>query len=290
METIHKIIMIDKQQILLAKKEAASKSFEQRNVFVKLASLNLLNAAVKKPEFKYVVKYQSFKPLTTQLLESILQSRELSETVEYISINPTEKCAYIKCNTLQFSFHNLSNTPTLQEYQQSAENIIMEWEGVRLQNIAEEIFNLAIEWKHGLIDEKRLINRISLLKQAKTSNTQTKHGQLNPCCYFGSVYSSEYSLNKISQLIIANSDNSKVTLLRNFSIDSLMNHFKRRDRNIIGIMMKQSNRGIELFSFEPKMDGTVRANTLNNLESGSSIEILSNAKFEELLEKMMDSN
>ena len=135
--------MITKEQVLFAKNEANIPPIEKQDVFLKLASFNLLNAAVKKPEFVSLIKYGEFKPLVPQFLEYVISNQELRNCIEYFSINTSEGCIYIKCNNLQFSFHGITGTPFLLKLSFSSDNKIVEWEGVRLQKIASQIFLIA---------------------------------------------------------------------------------------------------------------------------------------------------
>jgi hypothetical protein len=111
--------------------------------FLNLAAVNLLNAAAKKKEFKEIAKYKDIKRHATYLFSLWVADHTLAEEASY---DIADKCLYIRCYTLQFSFHFIYDKyQPIVEFIQSEENKATTWDGIRLQPIATQILELAID-------------------------------------------------------------------------------------------------------------------------------------------------
>lgn len=111
--------------------------------FLNLAAVNLLNAAAKKKTFKEIVKYSHIKRQATYLFSLWVADRRLADEASY---DVADKCLYIRCYTLQFSFHYIFDKyEPIVKFIHSEENKATTWDGVRLQPIATEIFNIAVD-------------------------------------------------------------------------------------------------------------------------------------------------
>lgn len=113
-----------------------------------LVAMNLINAALKRKEFKSkekyaLIHYGMLKPKVSRLFHNIIMNREDFNIAFYI--NPKQKCAYIEIKDLQFSFHNITINETLKVFVESDLNNPKEWKGVRLQKIAGELFDYIIK-------------------------------------------------------------------------------------------------------------------------------------------------
>ncbi len=111
--------------------------------FLNLAAVNLLNAAAKKKEFKEIAKYKDIKRHATYLFSLWVADHSLADEASY---DIADKCLYIRCHTLQFSFHFIYDKyQPIVEFIQSEENKATTWDGIRLQPIATQILELAID-------------------------------------------------------------------------------------------------------------------------------------------------
>lgn len=111
--------------------------------FLNLAAVNLLNAAAKKKEFKGIAQYKYIKRQATYLFSLWIADRSLADEASY---NIADKCLYIRCYSLQFSFHFIFDKyEPIVEFIHSEDNKPTTWDGVRLQPIATEIFNIAVD-------------------------------------------------------------------------------------------------------------------------------------------------
>lgn len=111
--------------------------------FLNLAAVNLLNAAAKKKEFKEIAKYKDIKRHATYLFSLWVADHSLADEASY---DIADKCLYIRCHTLQFSFHFIYDKyQPIVDFIHSEENKATTWDGIRLQPIATQILELAID-------------------------------------------------------------------------------------------------------------------------------------------------
>lgn len=116
----------------------------KNDAFLVLCSLNLLNAAVKREEYKELLGYGLIKPAVAKFIQ-LCTANEVHDFVEELNYNTKEQCAYIRCYGILFSFHNIGTKHLSESFIKSCaiENIV--WDGVRLQPIALDLYNLAKE-------------------------------------------------------------------------------------------------------------------------------------------------
>lgn len=111
--------------------------------FLNLAAVNLLNAAAKKKEFKKIAPYKDIKRHATYLFSLWVADHTLAEEASY---DIADKCLYIRCHTLQFSFHFIYDKyQPIVDFIHSDENKPTTWDGVKLQPIAVDLLNIAVE-------------------------------------------------------------------------------------------------------------------------------------------------
>lgn len=137
---------INNDQFELAKEKTEMKVYDSFDMFCLLASLNLLNAAIKKNEFKKKVFYNDIKGHIARVISFCIKYNK-SHLFEDFYINPEENCAYVRVFNLQFSFHNIGKNDVIQDFVDSKQNVIKTWDEIRLQPIAPIIFDLAIDLK-----------------------------------------------------------------------------------------------------------------------------------------------
>lgn len=136
----------------------------KQELFLRLCSLNYLNALVKKKDFKGVLGYGMIKPEALQLAINLMKNNQ-SSLCEEIYVKEKEDCLYIRCYGLQFSFHHVNVKVLVNNYPQLS-NDNAKWDGVRLQPIAEPLYDLAKETlEQGLGDEVAVERIKALLTQ-----------------------------------------------------------------------------------------------------------------------------
>lgn len=149
-------ILQKEKELLLQKafKVIHSKVNTKCDFFSMLAATNLLNALVKQPYFKKRISY-SFKRNLANILEDIITNRM---TYLFDSIHYDNDCIYVRCYSLHFSFHNLLvNKNVIADLEMSGLDSGEAWDGMRLQQHAELIFDTALQLKHIRREEERLI-------------------------------------------------------------------------------------------------------------------------------------
>lgn len=134
---------ISETNVLKAQQIIQNNAYSTVEFFKILASINLLNAAIKKPEFKKQISYNEIKGNVSRVLHYLISLKINKYDLDF-SINPVEKCAYIEIFNLQFSFHNININEKINAFIESERNNIKPWKEIRLQKIAGEIFNLAL--------------------------------------------------------------------------------------------------------------------------------------------------
>lgn len=110
--------------------------------FLALSSLNLLNAAIKRDEFKDSLYNGMINACADRLISRLIS---IDMTSVSISINIKDQSAYIKIYGLQFSFHNIGIGDDIKGFINKDRNSTVECECIHLQKIAGELFTLALE-------------------------------------------------------------------------------------------------------------------------------------------------
>ena len=113
--------------------------YRRRDVLLYLASINLLNAAIKQEPYKQELNYGFIKGKAL-LVAKIIITRYRYDDINYY-YNPEEKCLYIEVYDVVFSFHNVLEDSLMIETAAKAEKIV--WPEIRLQRIAMPLFELA---------------------------------------------------------------------------------------------------------------------------------------------------
>lgn len=145
MRNIHKLLINLKEKEISYKQ--ASQAYinclmrinNEFDAFYFLASMNLLNAYVKKDcaHNDFINRY-TFKNHLARGLETLI-----IKNIDNIKIYYTDEIVYIDVFDVQFSFHNVKPNSTLNKFKCSKKNNYQEWKGIRLQPIASNLFELA---------------------------------------------------------------------------------------------------------------------------------------------------
>jgi hypothetical protein len=132
---------IDVENIEIAWKNRNMEIKSIEDCFLLIASLNLLNSAIKDKSNKRIIHYGGIKTNVTRLFDCLISNNNLADD---FWINTEENnCAYIKIYNLQFTFHSIEINKSLTEFIKSSRNKVKPWEEIRLQKIANDIFIIA---------------------------------------------------------------------------------------------------------------------------------------------------
>lgn len=127
---------IDHQSILNATLIVRNyKISSESDVLLHLCALNLLNAAIKMPQYKDSLSYATIKTNAANLVASI---DGLKTNVISYFYNKIERCLYFQIGDVVFSFHEVPLTPKILKASLSKE---ISWKGMRLQKIAQPIYH-----------------------------------------------------------------------------------------------------------------------------------------------------
>lgn len=141
----------------------------KQELFLRLCSLNYLNALVKKKENRGLLGYWMIKPEALQLAIDLMKNGQ-SGLCEEIYVKEKEDCLYIRCYGLQFSFHHI-NVKVLANNYPLLCNDNAKWDGVKLQSVAGALYSLANEIIKDNYDEETIKGRIkTILQNAQLQN------------------------------------------------------------------------------------------------------------------------
>ena len=140
---------------------AQIKVYSKRDVFLRLTALNLLNALIKKKEYKDELGYGLIKPNVMRLAIYLAKSGKTGLCDE-VCFQPGEDCLYVRSHGLQFCFHAV-NVKVLEEECPQLSNEVVKWVGFRLQPIAEPLYLLAKETEELCLGNKEVKERIESL-------------------------------------------------------------------------------------------------------------------------------
>ena len=136
----------------------------KRELFLKLASLNYLNALVKLKGFKEVVNYGMIKPNVVRLVFDLAKTGR-TDLYEELTVKVSDDSVFIRCYGLQFSFHHINAKALTDNYPQLC-NPEAKWDGIKLQSIAKPIYELAKEAVIQELQEPVVTERINLILQS----------------------------------------------------------------------------------------------------------------------------
>ena len=122
--------------------------YNTKGLFYYLTAVNLLNAAIKRKEYKNKLRDSFIKGKVAVIVEYVIRRYTLYNVNYYYS--ESESCIYRKVYDVVFSFHNI---PTeILEYEDVGKQKKIEWSGIRLQRIAQPLFLLASELIEGTLE------------------------------------------------------------------------------------------------------------------------------------------
>ncbi|MEI7491335.1 MAG: hypothetical protein WCK92_08050 [Bacteroidota bacterium] len=137
---------ITDDDVITAKELINTNAYSTTEFFILLSSINLLNTAIKRPNYKNQLTYFFIKGHVSRLL-NYLTSLDFNKYKLDFYINSIDQCAYIEIYNLQFSFHNININEKLNSFIISSHNRVKPWKGIRLQKIAGELFNLSLVFR-----------------------------------------------------------------------------------------------------------------------------------------------
>ena len=139
---------------------------DSKSLFTIVAALNLLNAVVKKDNLKSSLYYAYIKTNVSKVADYYLSNKEnfKGATVYY---ELPRKCFYFNIFDVVFSFHQIKETNQIVNVAANLESII--WPGIRLQRIAQLVFEYGMQINGGEIKRDTIKSEVLLLEKKNKS-------------------------------------------------------------------------------------------------------------------------
>ena len=115
-------------------------AIDSNSLFLLLSALNLLNAAVKTEKHKSQLYYGFIKSKVSKIADVIIQD-PTSFASTSLFFDSVQKCMYFEVFGVIFSFHQILETKLIKNV--ASKNTPIQWTGVRLQRIAQRVYELA---------------------------------------------------------------------------------------------------------------------------------------------------
>lgn len=115
-------------------------AIDSNSLFFLLSAINLLNAAVKTEKHKSQLYYGFIKTRVSKIADEIMQSPN-SFSGTSLFYDSVQKCMYFDVFNVIFSFHQILETKLIKNV--ASRNSPIQWTGVRLQRIAQKVYELA---------------------------------------------------------------------------------------------------------------------------------------------------
>lgn len=113
---------------------------DNNSLFYVLAAVNLLNAAIKTEEYAPQISYDTIKITVSKIAELCLKdSSSFVDTSVYYDVD--HKCVFFDVLGVDFRFDQIIETELITSI--AANNMPITWKGVRLQRIAQSVFEYA---------------------------------------------------------------------------------------------------------------------------------------------------
>ena len=220
-------------------------AIDSNSLFLLLSALNLLNAAVKTEKHKSQLYYGFIKSKVSKIADVIIQDPAsfASTSLFYDSV---QKCMYFEVFGVIFSFHQIFETKLIKNV--ASKNTPIQWTGVRLQRIAQRVYELAKANfdNRNVMAENLVTDRSEKIKKLK--KCQDCGNEISPtalfcphcCCipnesiitngyHAGDKVQVNYNINKILGEIVSISPiflkikrrNNGIITVRQSSIDSI---------------------------------------------------------------------
>jgi hypothetical protein len=132
---------LDEMVITEALAAATDECKNKDDYFRVLSALNLLNSAIKDKRWKRQLSYGFIKGQASSLFEQWVE-----EPVDGVKAfyDGKEGAVFFDVDGVVFSYHCIRLTDSLRSFIKSAANKPIAWQGIRLQRIPVELFDLAM--------------------------------------------------------------------------------------------------------------------------------------------------
>lgn len=144
------------------------------SLFYFLAAMNLLNAAIKTAKHKSQLFYGFIKTRVSKITDLILQNPSFYTNTS-VYYDDKQRCIYFDVYGVIFSFHQVQETKLIKNI--ASKNDRIQWTGIRLQRIAQNIFLYA---KQLNIDSDKLSNDMDTQTINNSNSNNNYLNAVNP--------------------------------------------------------------------------------------------------------------
>ena len=162
----------------------SSNAEDSKVLFLLLSAINLLNAAIKTEKHKSQLFYGFIKTKVSKIADAIILSPSSYEDTS-IFYDSAQKCMYFEVFGVIFSFHQIMETKLIKNV--AAKNTPIQWTGVRLQRIAQNLFIYAKGLSPVVTNNTRNMN--SSKSTLTSNNVPSPSERLVSCCDCGNTIS-----------------------------------------------------------------------------------------------------
>lgn len=120
---------------------ARNRCYVKEDYFRVLSALNLLNAAIKDKRWKHELSYAFIKGRVAALFNQWI-SHQIADVWAYYDV--MEGAVLFSVDGIIFSFHRIGLSERVRDFIRTKGNKPIVWNGIRLQKIPVELFNLAM--------------------------------------------------------------------------------------------------------------------------------------------------
>lgn len=139
---------------------------DSKSLFIIVAALNLLNAAVKKDDLKSSLYYAYIKTNVSKVADYYLSNQDKFEGATVYYEKP-RNCFYFSIFDVVFSFHQIKETNQIVNVAANSEPIA--WPGIRLQRIAQFVFEYGKQINERVFNSEVMKSEINLIKKDNKS-------------------------------------------------------------------------------------------------------------------------
>ena len=140
---------------------------DMKSLFVILSALNLLNATIRIDDLKSALYFNYVKSNVSKVADFVISNHDKFEEAS-VYYDKSDKCIYFDIFRVVFSFHQIKETKLIIEMAANADPIV--WPGIRLQHIAQAVFEYA---QTLIVNEKKLDAMNNSQKGVKTGKANT---------------------------------------------------------------------------------------------------------------------
>lgn len=139
----------------------------EQEAFATFCALNVIRVGMKEGVVSKEKGYGIAKSYVSKLATFVIENPELKLIDKmFIDTSCKPNCIFFTCMGVQFSYHSIALNETLTAFCSSPQNQPIEFDGIRKQSIAEDMFTLAkVILANNITDREWIANEVQRLAQ-----------------------------------------------------------------------------------------------------------------------------